>query len=122
MGAPALGTPVHRGVLDWIVGKEAMSISDRRELLIALTSVPLISLISCNTEPKPSATATLFNGRDVHEAMKGLLAAVGDLQNDVGGFDTENWRDVVPSVKAASAEVGNAVAKLRDALGYADSN
>jgi hypothetical protein len=54
--------------------------------------------------------------------MKGLLAAVGDLQNDVGGFDTENWRDVVPNVKAATAEVASAVAKLKTALGYSDSS
>jgi len=99
-----------------------MLITDRRALLIALTGVPLISLTSCNTEPKPSATATLFNGGEVHEAMKFLLAVVGDLQNDVAGFDTENWRDVVPNVKAATAEVANAVAKLRTALGYSDSN
>jgi hypothetical protein len=109
-------------MLDWIVEEEAMSIADRRALLIALTSVPLIFLTSCDTEPKPSATATLFNADEVHEAMKFLLAVVNDLQNDVGQFDLENWRDVVPNVRVATAEVASAVAKLRKALGYSDSN
>jgi hypothetical protein len=54
--------------------------------------------------------------------MKALLVASDNLQSNVGRFDLENWRDVVPNVRTATADVANAVAALKKALGYSDSN
>jgi hypothetical protein len=95
---------------------------DRRALLAWLAGGAAIGLVGCETEPKPSATATLFNASEVQMAMKVLMGASGNLQSNVGRFDFENWRDVVPDVRAATAEVANAVAELRKALGYSDSS
>jgi len=95
---------------------------DRRTTLLGLTGSVVTALSGCNSEPKPSATSTLFDADKVHSAMKSLEAATDDLQSSVGQFDAENWRDVVPNVKTASDDIAGAVAELRTALGYSDSN
>jgi hypothetical protein len=76
---------------------------------------------SCDTESKPSSGATLFNNEEVHAAVKAMVDAVDQLQANIGRFDDENWRDVVPDVRSAAANCGDAVTALRQALGYSDA-
>jgi hypothetical protein len=78
-------------------------------------------LIGCDTEQKPSHTATLLSNGEVQDAMKAVDSAIDGLEGDVGRFDDENWRDIVPDVQAAASDVRDAFAKLRTALGVADS-
>ena len=46
-----------------------------------------------------------------------LDSAIGTLESKIGDFDQENWKDVVPEVKSAAAEVRSAFYKIREALG-----
>jgi hypothetical protein len=92
----------------------------RRALLCGATASAALVLASCESEPKPSPTATLANNDEVHAAVKSLVRSADNLNGAVGGFDDENWRDVVPNVKSAAADVLSAVRQLRQALGYSE--
>ncbi len=95
--------------------------TDRRAVLVRLTSCVVIGLSGCEQEPKPAATATLVNNEQVKAAMNELSSAIDGLESGVGQFQTENWRDVVPEVVAASNNVASAFLGLRKALGYTDA-
>jgi len=87
---------------------------NRRKFAASLAlSIPLIG---CDTEQKPSHTATLLNNSDVQEAIKSLAAAIDSLEGDTGRFDSENWREVVPDVETAATDVRDAFDRLRQAL------
>ena len=79
-------------------------------------------MTGCEREPKPSSTATLLNNEAVHNAVKVLIDAVDELGSDIGQFDTEDWKDVVPEVRTAATNVESALASLRQALGYSDAS
>jgi len=85
---------------------------------MSLVGAATVAMSACESEPKPSATATLLNNDAVHQAVLALTSAADALNGDVSRFDSENWRDVVPDVKGATANVVDAVAGLRKALGY----
>ena len=79
---------------------------NRREFaFVSLTSSAGL-LVGCDTDPKPDHTATLFNSSEVQEAVQSIEAAIADFESDVVDFDTENWREVVPKVKASTDEIG----------------
>jgi len=73
-------------------------------------------LFGCNTDQKPSHTATLLNNIEVQNALKSLADAIDDLAGNVSEFDTKAWREVVPEVTAGTEEVSGAFERLRRAL------
>ena len=95
--------------------------TQRRTLVFSTLSGAAIVLAGCGSEPKPSATATLVNNKQVHDAVSELISAVDGLESNISAFDSENWRDVVPEVKTAASNVVSAVGTLRQALGYSDA-
>lgn len=100
-----------------------MQFSNRRYLIAGLASTATLVLSGCgDKEARPSPTATLSNNENVHAAVQILIRAADSLASNVSEFDTENWRDVVPNVRAAASDVTNAVVGLRSALGYSDAN
>lgn len=70
---------------------------------------------------KPSHTATLLNNGAVQGAIKALSAAIDDLESEVGNFQTDNWKEVVPQVDSAATSVREAFDALRKELGTPDS-
>jgi outer membrane murein-binding lipoprotein Lpp len=91
----------------------------RREVLAAVTCLAGLTLIaSCDSEPKPASTATLFNKEEVHNAIQELDSQIGALEGDVEDFDSESWRDVVPRIKEGAESVRGALDDLKKALGY----
>jgi hypothetical protein len=73
---------------------------------MSVAGAAMVAMTACESEPKPSATATLFNNDAVHAAFKALVDAVDALDGGVSRFDSENWRDVVPDIRAAAAKCG----------------
>jgi len=47
--------------------------------------------------------------------------AIDGLEGDVGRFEGENWREVVPDVDAAATDVRDAFNALRRELGVQES-
>jgi hypothetical protein len=88
----------------------------------ALASLATAAVAGCDSEPEPDHTATLLNNPAVHNAFRDLSESVAGLENVIGEFDSENWRDVVPNVKDATTGIANGLAELKRALGYSDSN
>ena len=86
----------------------------RQFALVTLSATTL--LIGCDTDQKPSHTATLLNNGEVQEALKSLADAIDNLVGDVGDFDTKAWREVVPEVTNGTEEVSGAFERLRRAL------
>ncbi len=92
---------------------------DRRSAILKVVPLSaLIGLLGCESEPKPSATATLFDNEKVHEATQAVESATSNVEASVEDFDSENWREVVPKVKDAVVELRSAVDDSRSALGY----
>ena len=92
---------------------------NRREFsLAALSSVALVA--GCDTDQKPSHTATLLNNSRVQEALKALESAIGGLEGEVDNFGTTNWREVVPEVEGSTSNIRSAFEDLRRALGTPD--
>jgi outer membrane murein-binding lipoprotein Lpp len=89
---------------------------NRREFAIAAISSAGL-LAGCDTDQKPASTATLLNNSEVQQALQSLSAAIDGLETEVGNFQSEDWRDVVPEVDSASANVRDAFNGLRKALG-----
>ncbi len=87
----------------------------RRRLILALGTLGAVALASCSREQddKPSAAATLANHEKIVGALNDLSSAVDGLEQAVGGFDGEDWRDVVPEVKSAASSVSDALATLK---------
>jgi len=54
---------------------------------------------------------------DIQEKADNLETASSGLQEQLGRFDGENWRDVVPDAQAAGTEVESAQQELSDAAG-----
>jgi hypothetical protein len=88
---------------------------NRRQFSIAALSATTL-LIGCDTDQKPSHTATLLNNSEVQEALKSLADAIDNLAGDVSNFDTGNWKEVVPEVTSGTEEVSAAFERLRRAL------
>ena len=97
-----------------------MASMNRREFALALTSSTAL-LAGCDSEPKPDHTATLLNNPEVHQAVQSIDDAIANLEGDVDDFDTENWREVVPNMKASTDEIREAFDQLKTALGYSDA-
>ncbi len=91
---------------------------DRRHAVMAMTGAVAILSPGCESESKPDSTATLFNREGVHNAMQGLVTALETLESDVDGFQTTNWREVVPEVESAVIDLRSAVEELQKELGY----
>jgi len=94
---------------------------NRRQFAATTLASSLVILSGCDTEPKPSALATLLNNPAVHEAFKSLESAASSLQANVADFETENWREVVENVTADSDNVSSRIENLKQALGYSDA-
>lgn len=92
---------------------------NRRQFAILLPAA--CALVSCDTDQKPSSTATLLNNSEVQNALKELDSTIDDLQSNVGRLDDENWRDVVPDIESATTDIRDAFDSLRQALGVSDS-
>lgn len=92
---------------------------NRRQFSLTLPVAAI--LVGCDTDQKPSSTSTLLNNNGVQQAMKSVEYAIGALEGDVGGFDDENWREVVPNVQAAAANVRDTFERLRTELGVPNS-
>jgi hypothetical protein len=78
-------------------------------------------LAGCDTEQKPAATATLLNNSEIQSALKNLADAIDTLVGDVGEFDSNSWKEVVPQVTSSSEEVSSAFEALRHALNVPNS-
>jgi hypothetical protein len=91
---------------------------DRRVFALAAAGASLAVLSGCDSNPKPSHTATLLDNDKVHEAMSAVDSALAGLENNVENFDSDNWRDVVPEVKSGTEELRDALDSLKLALGY----
>ncbi len=88
---------------------------NRRQFALAAASYSAL-LTGCDTEQRPAATATLLNNNEIQSALKNLADAIDNLVGDVGEFDSNSWRDVVPKVTSSSEEVSSAFESLRHAL------
>ena len=88
---------------------------NRRQFALAAVSCSAL-LTGCDTEQKPAATATLLNNSEIQSALKNLADAIDTLVGDVGEFDSNSWREVVPQVTNSSEEVSSAFEALRRAL------
>jgi hypothetical protein len=88
---------------------------NRRQFALVTLSVSAL-IIGCDTDQKPSHTATLLNNSEVQESLKSLASAIDGLVADVGNFDTQNWKEVVPEVTSSAEEVSGAFERLRRAL------
>jgi len=94
---------------------------NRRRFAKLALAVP-IALTGCESEPKPSHTATLLDNEAVRRAFQELEESIEGLEMRVGEFDTEDWREAVPDVKDATTGVRNGVDQLKRVLGYPVSN
>ena len=87
---------------------------NRRQFAISALSASTI--LGCDTDQKPSHTATLLNNADIQNAMKSLADAIDNLAEDVSEFDTEDWKEVVPKITGGTEDVSAAFERLRRAL------
>jgi hypothetical protein len=96
----------------------------RRRLLLALGSIGAAALASCSNgqDDEPSAAATLANHDKIVDALNELSSAVDSLEQSIGGFDDDNWREVVPEVKTAASNVSDALATLKDLMAGNDAS
>lgn len=97
------------------------SINDtRRVALVCVASLGTLVLSACSgksdPDPKPSAPATLLKLDEVKDALQVLSGAVDDLQTAVGGFDSEDWKDVVPQVRTSAVDVADSLDKLKQLM------
>jgi hypothetical protein len=90
----------------------------RRALLLGIATLGAMTLPACSPpeDAKPSAVATFANHDKIVQAMDELAGAVDKLDQAIGGFDDDNWRDVVPSVREAAGSVESALANLKDLM------
>lgn len=98
-----------------------MAPMNRREFpVLALGAVA--ALTACDNEQRPSSTATLLNNDAIQAAMKSLSSAIGTLEDTVGDFGSDDWKEVVPQVEDASTDVRDAFDRLRQALSIQDAS
>jgi hypothetical protein len=93
---------------------------NRRIFTLSLPAAALF--LGCDSNQKPSMTATVLNNGNVQSAMKTLAGEIDDLSAVISDFDNKQWREVVPEVPAASENVSNAFEALRKALGVSTSD
>jgi hypothetical protein len=94
---------------------------NRRDFALAALTSSAMMVAGCDTDQKPSATATLLNNSGAQEALKAVEDAISGLEGNVDDFDDENWREVVASVKTSTDDVRDAFERLRQELGTPDS-
>jgi hypothetical protein len=93
-----------------------MDTSDRRSILTALVGCMMAGSTSCDSESRSTSS-----DKDVlKSAITTLTGAVDHLQYTVGEFDNDNWREVVPDVRAATVGIVNALIQVRRILNYND--
>jgi outer membrane murein-binding lipoprotein Lpp len=86
----------------------------RREVLAAAICMSSLALAAgCDSEPKPASTATLFNKKEVHNAIQELDSQIGALKGDVEDSDSESWRDVVPRIKEGAESAVHLITSRR---------
>jgi hypothetical protein len=90
-----------------------MTVTDRRSIAQFLTVSAFAILGGCNSA---SGGPTGQNG-NLDEALTSLEGAISDLAGNVGRFSDEDWKDVVPEVETDSANISDAFAQLKKALG-----
>jgi hypothetical protein len=95
-----------------------MQTNDRCGFLAGLSAATTLLWAGCESEPKHSSTATLFNNSEVHAAIKALADALNRLDDAIQEFDADNWRDVVPNVRTAAGDASSAFGTLQKSLGY----
>ena len=90
----------------------------RRRLLVALGGLSAATaLVACAKKDDPAAVVPGGKKHDkVATALDSAVAAVGALTDAIDRFDNDNWRDVVPDVKQAAANVSSALDDLKTAL------
>ena len=86
----------------------------RRRALFVIATLGA-TLAACSKDD-PAAVVPGGKHDDVVAAIAALGSAVDDLQGAVGRFDDDNWREVVPDVKTAAANVSDAADKLKGLL------
>jgi hypothetical protein len=74
----------------------------------------MLGLSGCD----PASTSSPSSSDELKSAVAALTGAVDNLQAKIGAFDSENWREVVPDVRAAAADVVGALIHVRHILGY----
>ena len=60
----------------------------RKAFSVIASGAALLALAGCDAEDKPSATATVLNNENVHEAMKSVEEALDSLESNVDDFST----------------------------------
>jgi hypothetical protein len=88
---------------------------NRRQFSILLPAVGLV--MGCESEPKPEAAATIPINEKVKNAIENLGSVIGDLEEDVEGFQRGDWSKFVPKVEGTAADIRIAYEHLRQALG-----
>jgi outer membrane murein-binding lipoprotein Lpp len=91
---------------------------NRRNFTLAALSSAVV-LAGCDTDQKPSRTATVLNNGEVQRALQNLSSAIASLQGETERFESEDWKDVVPEVQGAAENVQSAFLALRQSLGAA---
>jgi hypothetical protein len=95
----------------------------RRTLVAELAGLSaVLALAGCRTDPNAGAPADVLESEEVQNAMNALVDAVDVLQKTIGELGAVNPRDVAQHLRTAAADVSSALAGLRHALGYPDSN
>ena len=56
----------------------------------------------------------------MRDAFKTLQDAVSSLESKMDDFHDDNWEDVVEEAKTEASGVSDAVAALKNALGYSE--
>lgn len=91
----------------------------RKLIMLACTIIPSAMLGGCDSDPKPSHTATLTNNSAVDSAMSTLDDMVGDLEQDSEAFgDGSNWQEVVDDLQDHVEQLRGTLDDLRTALQY----
>lgn len=78
------------------------------------------AVLGCDSDPKPAQTATLINNDQIQHAIELLSASINNLEDEIGDFDSVDWRRVVPEVRYTASVVVADLARLRAALGYSE--
>src|SRR5260370_14179695 len=93
---------------------------NRRNFSLAVLSSAVLSS-GCESDQKPSRTATALNIGEVQRALQNLSNAIGTLENETARFEDEDWKAVVPEIQGAAANVQSAFNNLRQSLGVTGS-
>ena len=80
------------------------------------TLIAALTVLHSMKNHQPASTATILNNGEVQDAMKPLDFAIGGLESNVGDFEDQNWREVVPEVQSAASNVRGTFDNLRRAL------